>query len=212
MSGMPQSSPSRSMVGSSPMSMPPTMSMAVLRPVSRPEGVVTIGVVLDIPQPHGDFLQQRRADFGDPLAAQIPPHITLLPPTEVPEGEDQAIQDHLQAVAALTAPVRVLLAGTGSFRPVSPVVFVQLAEGAEQCEDLQRLLRTGPLKRALDFDYHPHVTVAHHLDDVAMDRAEAELADYRAEIRFTGMNFYEHDGDEVWRLRRRFAFGADEDD
>ncbi len=186
---------------------PPTMSMAVLKPaVGQSDDVVTIGVVLDIPQPHGDFLRACRADFGDPLAAEIPPHITLLPPTPVPEDEDQAIQDHLAAVAAVTAPFSVCLAGTGSFRPISPVVFVKLEDGAEHCADLQRLLRTGPLKRSLDFDYHPHVTVAHHLDDAAMDRAEETLRDYRAEFQVTGLNFYEHDGDGVWELRRRFTF------
>ncbi|GLY13081.1 phosphoesterase [Kineosporia sp. NBRC 101677] len=185
------------------------MSMAVLRPApEQADDIVTIGVVLDIPQPHGEFLRQRRAAFGDPLAAEIPPHITLLPPTPVPEDEDQAIQDHLAAVAAVTAPFRIALAGTGSFRPISPVVFVKLAEGAEHCADLQRLLRTGPLKRTLEFDYHPHVTVAHHLDDAAMDRAEAELLGYQAEFEATGLNFYEHDGDGVWQLRRRFGFRA----
>ncbi|GAB3237863.1 2'-5' RNA ligase family protein [Kineosporia babensis] len=183
---------------------PPTMSMAVLRPPA--DDVVTIGVVLDIPQPHGDFLRRCRADFGDPLAQEIPPHITLLPPTPVPHDEDQAIQDHLAAVAAVTAPFRIVMSGTGSFRPISPVVFVKLGEGAEHCADLQRLLRTGPLKRTLEFDYHPHVTVAHHLDDAAMDRAESALADYQAQFEATGLNFYEHDGDGVWQLRRRFGF------
>ncbi len=187
---------------------PPTMSMAVLRPPA--DDVVTIGVVLDIPQPHADFLRRCRADFGDPLAEAIPPHITLLPPTPVPEDEDQAIQDHLAAVAAVTAPFGITLAGTGTFRPISPVVFVTLEDGAEHCADLQRLLRTGPLKRTLEFDYHPHVTVAHHLDDAAMDKAEQELGDYRARFEATGLNFYEHDGDGIWQLRRRFGFRAAE--
>ncbi|MBT0767962.1 2'-5' RNA ligase family protein [Kineosporia sp. J2-2] len=183
------------------------MSMPV---VPRPDDdLVTIGVVIDIPQPHSDFLRQCRADFGDPLAAVIPPHITLLPPTLVPQADDQAIEDHLRAVAAVTAPFSITLAGTGSFRPVTPVVFVKLEDGAEHCADLQRLLRTGPLKRTLPFDYHPHITVAHHLDDTAMDRAEAALADYRSTVGLTGLNFYEHGRDGVWQLRRRFAFRAD---
>lgn len=182
---------------------PPTMSMAVIRPLS--EDVVTIGVVLDIPQPHADFLRQCRADFGDPLAAEIPPHVTLLPPTQVPADDDRAIQDHLRAVTSVTPPFRMTLAGTGSFRPISPVVFVTLEDGAEHCADLQRLIRTGPLKRPLEFDYHPHVTVAHHLDDAAMDRAEAELAGYRSSFDVTGLNFYEHGKDGVWQLRRRFG-------
>ncbi|GLY27819.1 2'-5' RNA ligase family protein [Kineosporia sp. NBRC 101731] len=186
---------------------PATMSMALVRPVS--EDVVTIGVVLDIPQPQADFLRQSRAGFGDPLAAEIPPHITLLPPTQVPAGDDQAIQDHLRAVAAVTTRFSITLGGTGSFRPISPVVFVKLEDGAEHCADLQRLIRTGPLKRALPFDYHPHVTVAHHLDDPAMDRAESELADYRSTFDVCGLNFYEHGRDGLWQLRRRFGFKGD---
>jgi hypothetical protein len=46
------------------------------------------------------------------------------------------------------------------------------------------------------------------LDDAAMDRAEQTLGDYRAEFEVTGLNFYEHDGDGVWELRRRFTFRA----
>ena len=44
----------------------------------------TIGVALPIPEPHGSELQAYREFFGDPLAASIPTHITLLPPTPVP--------------------------------------------------------------------------------------------------------------------------------
>jgi 2'-5' RNA ligase len=185
----------------------PTMSMSV-RPAAADDGVVTIGVVLDIPEPFGSFLRTSRADFGDPLAQAIPPHITLLPPTEVPPGIGRAINDHLAAVAAVTDPWTVELAGTDTFRPVSPVVYVRVVEGADGCEDLQRLIRTGPLTRALKFPYHPHVTVAHHLDDDALDHAQETLKDWSARFTVAGLGHYEHGLDGVWRLRRRFSFGA----
>jgi 2'-5' RNA ligase len=185
----------------------PTMSMSV-RPASAEDDVVTIGVVLDIPQPFGEFLRRSRAEFGDPLARAIPPHVTLLPPTDVDPGVSRAINDHLVAVTAVTAPFTIRLSGTDSFRPVSPVVFVQLDQGVEGCDDLQRLVRTGPLSRRLEFPYHPHVTVAHHLEDAALDRAQQELADYRAEFVVGGLGLYEHGRDGVWRLRRRFTFSG----
>jgi len=185
----------------------PTMSMAVRRP-SAEDDIVTIGVVVDIPQPYAQFLRRSRAEFGDPLATAIPPHVTLLPPTDLIPGTRHAVTDHLAAVAAVTAPFTIRLAGTDSFRPVSPVVYVGLDTGRENCDDLQRLIRTGPLTRALQFPYHPHVTVAHHLDDEALDRAQASLADYQAEFPVTGLGLYEHGRDGVWRLRRRFSFSG----
>jgi 2'-5' RNA ligase len=185
----------------------PTMSMSV-RPPTLEDDVVTIGVVVDIPDPIGKFLRNSRADFGDPLATAIPPHVTLLPPTDVAPGIGRAVNDHLAAVAAVTAPFRITLHGTDSFRPISPVVFVKVEDGAESCADLQRLVRTGPLTRQLQFPYHPHVTVAHHLTDDALDRAQKTLADYRAEFGVTGLGLYEHGRDGVWRLRRRFTFSG----
>ena len=185
----------------------PTMSMSVRRP-GLGDDVVTIGVVVDIPEPFRDFLRNSRADFGDPLATAIPPHVTLLPPTDVAPGIDRAINDHLTAVTAVTAPFRITLNGTDSFRPVSPVVFVRMEEGGPQCDELQRLVRSGPLTRPLQFEYHPHVTVAHHLSDEALDNAQKSLADYRAEFPVTGLGLYEHGRDGVWRLRRRFTFSG----
>jgi 2'-5' RNA ligase len=185
----------------------PTMSMSV-RPPSAEDDIVTIGVVVDIPDPVGGFLRKQRAEFGDPLARAIPPHVTLLPPTDMAPGSGRAVSDHLAAVAAVTAPFQIKLAGTDSFRPVSPVVFVRLEEGSEGCDDLQRLVRTGPLTRRLQFPYHPHVTVAHHLEDDALDRAQHSLADFAAEFIVAGLGLYEHGRDGVWRLRRRFTFSG----
>ena len=41
------------------------------------------GVAVTIPEPWSATLQRAREDFGDPMAAAIPPHVTLLPPTAV---------------------------------------------------------------------------------------------------------------------------------
>jgi len=167
----------------------------------------TIGVSIAIPEPYGSELQARRAGFGDPLAHAIPTHVTLLPPTEVADEAMSGVEEHLRAVAAGEHPFDLHLRGTGTFRPTSPVVFVQVARGIPDCERIEGRVRSGPLARELHFPYHPHVTIAHHLPDDVLDLAFRELAEYDAVFPVWGFSVYEHGADGVWRPRRDFEFG-----
>lgn len=169
----------------------------------------TIGVAIPIPDPYGPELQRWRESFGDPLATSIPTHVTLLPPTPVVGQDLDAIEEHLRCIAVGSAAFPIRLRGTASFRPVSPVVFVALAEGIGDCEALERQVRGGLLAhRTLEFPYHPHVTVAHHLPEDVLDRAFKELAGYEAAFEVWGFSLYEHGPDGVWRPQRDFVFGS----
>ena len=167
----------------------------------------TIGVAVAVPEPFGSHLRECRASFGDPEAERIPPHITLLPPTEVPHSHHNAVIAHLDRVAAASRAFTVQLRGTASFRPVSPVVFVQLVAGIAECERLETAVRSGPLARELLFHYHPHVTVAHHLSDDRLDLAAESLEGFDAVFDVTEFLLYEHGADGVWRPERPFSFG-----
>ncbi|MGW1881028.1 2'-5' RNA ligase family protein [Streptomyces sp. NPDC001970] len=173
-------------------------------------GTVTLGVSIAVPEPYGSLLQERRAGFGDPAAHGIPTHVTLLPPTEAEASALPSVEAHLTRVAAASTPFPMRLAGTGTFRPLSPVVYVKVVEGASACTQLQLRVRdaSGPLVRELQFPYHPHVTVAHGIAEEAMDRAYEELADYEAAWTCTSFALYEQGADAVWRKLRVFAFGS----
>ncbi|HET9379290.1 MAG TPA: 2'-5' RNA ligase family protein [Streptomyces sp.] len=173
-------------------------------------GTVTIGVSIAVPEPYGSELQALRAGFGDAAAHGIPTHVTLLPPTELDSAAVPAVEAHLGEVAAAGRPFVMRLSGTGTFRPLSPVVFVRVVEGGEACGWLQKQVRdaSGPVARELLFPYHPHVTVAHGIDEAAMDRAHAELGGYEAQWPCTGFALYEQGADRVWRKLREFAFGG----
>jgi 2'-5' RNA ligase len=173
-------------------------------------GTVTIGVSIAVPEPYGSLLQQLRTGFGDAAAHGIPTHVTLLPPTEVDGSALPAVEAHLTEVAAAGRSFPMRLSGTGTFRPLSPVVFVRVDEGAEACTWLQKQVRdaSGPVPRELQFPYHPHVTIAHGIDEESMDRAFEELADYRAEWSCTGFALYEQGPDGVWRKLREYPFGS----
>src|SRR5580704_2811658 len=113
--------------------------------------MTTIGILLVIPEPYGGELQVRRAAYGDPAVSGVPAHVTLLPPTEVEPGDLPRIEQHLAEVAAVHRPFRMRLRGTGTFRPVSQVVFVQVVAGTPECVALEAQVRTGVLARALQF-------------------------------------------------------------
>jgi len=172
----------------------------------------TIGVAVAIPEPWGTELQDYRTSVGDVTAAMIPTHITLVPPTEVDVVHLPEVVKLLAEVAAEVPAYRVHLRGTGTFRPVSPVVFVTLVEGISQCEQLAHAVRRGPLEVELRYPYHPHVTIAHDLEDGVLDRAFAELADFEAVFDVQRFHLYVHDELAGWRPTRDFALQATADD
>ncbi len=166
-----------------------------------------IGVAFAIPEPWTSELQGWRERLGDPNAG-IPPHVTLLPPTSLPEQTLSEVEDHLQAVAAAEQPFLMHLRGAATFRPVSPVVFVPLVRGGTECDRVQTTIRSGPLARELSFAYHPHVTVAHDLSEPALDDAVAALSTYEAHFTVRCFTLYEQDPHGRWRPQRDFPFGT----
>jgi len=166
------------------------------------------GVAVGIPEPWTGQLQGWRERLGDPNAHGIPPHVTLLPPTALRDADVEVVEEHLRVVAAGEQPFEIHLRGSGTFRPVSPVVFVTLAAGIADCERLEQQVRSGPLHRELRFPYHPHVTVAHDLPEPALDRAFDGLAGFDARFRVWGFTLFEQDRAGVWRPQRDFPFGG----
>jgi 2'-5' RNA ligase len=165
-----------------------------------------VGVVIAIPEPMAGELESWRASFGDPLAAVIPPHITLVTTTPVQDWEETT--RHVRRIARGQVPFHITLRGTGTFRPVSPVVFLRIAEGFDECVALHGKLQSGPLQRDLEFSFHPHITVAHDVSQAGMDAAEDRLADYEASFTANSMGLYEHDASGVWIQREELAFGG----
>jgi 2'-5' RNA ligase len=160
--------------------------------------VTTIGVSIAVPDPWGSDLQEYRVGLGDPTAAGIPTHVTLLPPIDVEDTLMSGIHEHLAAIASNAAPFAMRLRGTGTFRPVSPVVFVNVVEGISSCELLAAAVRRGPLAIDAQFPYHPHVTVAHHLDEPLLDRAFEELGGFDCRFTVDHFSMYVHESHAGW--------------
>lgn len=160
---------------------------------------IRIGVAVRVPEPFATVLRAARLRVGDPAADLIEPHITLLGPTVLPVAELPAVDAHLTAITSRRPPFVVHLRGTASFRPVSPVVFVEVVDGIGSCELLEGEVRSGVLDHELRFHYHPHVTIAHDVADAALDRAFDDLAQFEARFVVSDIHVYEHGADGMWR-------------
>lgn len=176
--------------------------------MSRLCEVTTIGVSIAVPEPWAGQLQDYRESLGDDTAATIPTHITLLPPVDADDALLPEVITRLELAAAEVEPFEVRLRGTGTFRPVSPVVFVGVVKGISECEVLSDMIRQPPLDLAADFPYHPHVTIAHHLPATLLDRAFAEQAAFDCAFWVEHFWLYTHDAGKGWLPTRDFGLGA----
>ncbi|BCJ37693.1 phosphoesterase [Actinocatenispora thailandica] len=167
-----------------------------------------IGVAIDVPEPWGSYLNRCRAQAGDPQAEYVPTHLTLLPPTEIGDDAEPVVERHLAQVAARHAGFSLLLRGTGTFRPITDVVFVAVAAGISECERLAADVRSGPLEREIKYPYHPHITVAQDVPQPALDQVFTDLAGFEVRFDVVGFRLFVHNGDSRWRPRRDFALTA----
>ena len=171
------------------------------------QGMVTIGITLDVPEPYGTQLREARRGFGDPRAEVVPAHITIIPPMDIPADAWPRVAHHIHEVACASSPFVIRLRGTGTFQPVSPVVFISLARGISDCEQLSGALRTGALKQPLTFAYHPHVAIAQELDEDTLEHAFTSMEDFDVTFMAHGFGVYVHQGDDEWQEIAHVPFG-----
>lgn len=174
-------------------------------------GLVRVGVMLAVAEPLGAELAHWRRVFADPLADAVPPHITVLPPALMPVRLLPEIVSHLADVACRCAPFTVELHGTGTFRPVSPVVFAALDAGAAECAELHRQVCRGPLAVPTQFPFHPHVTIAHGVAEPLLDKAQESLGDLHAAFDVDALDLYlagDADSGQPWVRHRRLELAG----
>jgi 2'-5' RNA ligase len=181
-----------------------TMTAIAKVVAARPDGMTTIGVAIGVPDPWATQIRTAREGLGDPQAHAIPTHVTLIAPADVPMQNLPAIDEHLAVVAGQMSPIRIQLRGTATFRPVSPVVFLNVVQGISGCERLEKAVRRGPLLRRRRFPYHPHVTLVHNMADEVLDQAFDLYADFSATFVADCFTLYQQDSQGVWHSIRTY--------
>ena len=167
---------------------------------------MTLGVAIEIPEPYGSAIDTARLGY-EPSMGRMPAHITLLPPIDVDSDVLPGVIEHLSSVASRLSPFDVELHGTGTFQPVSPVVFIALSRGISSCERAEAQVRTGLLAVESRFPYHPHVTLAHDVSDALLARAFDDFMDFRARFTVAQMHLFSLHEDG-WHPLQGFYFAG----
>ncbi len=128
-------------------------------------------MVLD--PPVADEVDGLRRALGDTSLGRIPPHLTLVPPVNVPAASVSGALAVLRRAAAATPPLRLTLGPVLTFAPASPVLYLAVGGDLEGLRSLRDAVFSPPLARPLTWPWVPHVTVA---DDAAGERTEAATA------------------------------------
>ena len=165
----------------------------------------TIGVAVAIPEPWASQLQDYRASIGDTTAEMIPTHITLVPPTR--SSSDLAeVEPHLDEVAAGHDAFVVHLRGTGTFRPVSPGrLRDRWPRASPSASSSPPAYAAARSPSSSTFPFHPHVTIAHHLEDPSSTGPSRSSRPSSAPSTSTDFHLYVHDDEVGWQPDRSFA-------
>ena len=166
-----------------------------------------LGVVARLPEPLGIHVQAWRRALGDPTAARIGPHLTLVPPQTVAGRDLDRAVALVERAAEGAVPFLVELAGTATFLPGSPVAYLVVREGGPALETLEAALRESPLDRRTH-PFHPHVTLVQDLPPDRIEAAAADLAGFRAAFPVRDLAVLREERDRSWRPLATVPVGA----
>lgn len=174
-----------------------------------------VGVVLPVPEPVATEIDGLRRALGDGALGRIAPHLTLVPPVNVPVEEMDLATEVLRAAAGVNGPLVVQLGPPTTFWPVTPVVFLGVSDaegvGPGETERLHRLRRSvfrGPLERTLTHDFVPHVTLADELAEARIAPAVAALSDFWRTVRFDRVALLQEGVGRRWSPLFEVSLGA----
>jgi 2'-5' RNA ligase/L-amino acid N-acyltransferase YncA len=151
----------------------------------------------------------RRA-LGARSLHRIAPHVTLVPPVNVPPAGAGEVLDTLRAAAAASGPITVELGGPATFLPRTPVVYMAVGGDVGALDRLRLRCAAGPLAPPAtrqERPFVPHVTIDQRATEERIALTLPALADYRDEFTFESVTLLEQDEHLVWHPAAVFALG-----
>ena len=158
-----------------------------------------LGVALLIPGRAAAEVDGLRGALGDGSLGRIAPHVTLVPPVNVPDGRLGEALAVLRSAATAVGSLRLRLGPVATFHPVTPVVYLAVGGDVDGLHRLRDGVFRTPLERTLTHPFVPHVTLA---DDMAPERippAVAALADAALDVTVDRVHLLREEAGRVWR-------------
>lgn len=115
-------------------------------------------LVAYVRNPVGEFVENLRRELH-PEMPHLAAHLTILPPRRLPGTEREAVEA-LTEICRRVEPFEIELGDVESFVPVTPTVFIRVAQDGQRMRDLHdRLGRDTALRGEEDWPYMPHMTI-----------------------------------------------------
>ncbi len=105
----------------------------------------------------GESVESLRRELHPDLP-HLPAHLTILPPRRLRGSEIMALET-LEDICSQVEPFEVTLGDVETFVPVTPTVFIRVAQGAYRMRELHDRLNTQELAAQEEWPYMPHLTI-----------------------------------------------------
>jgi 2'-5' RNA ligase len=126
-------------------------------------------------------VQTLRLALGDRRLGRIAPHVTLAPPSAVPEPDLAGVVAALHRAARVGGPFGCALGPPTTFLPATPTVHLPVGDPDGRLAALRNALADSPLRRDRR-PFSPHVTLVSGLDAERIAAACTLLAGYTASM------------------------------
>jgi 2'-5' RNA ligase len=168
-----------------------------------------LGVALLLGPPIADEVDGLRRALGDGALSRIPPHLTLVPPVNVPESALGATLAVLRQAAARApaAGLSLTLGPVRSFWPASPVLYLGVGGDLEALQALRDHVFVKPLSRLLTFPFVPHVTLADEASPAQLEAATTALSSYARVTAVDRVHLLREHAGRRWTAIADVAFG-----
>ncbi|MBZ5729213.1 MAG: 2'-5' RNA ligase family protein [Acidobacteriia bacterium] len=133
-------------------------------PWDGPARLNIFALVIYIPGPLGDFLDELRRD----LVPHYNPHahVSVLPPRPLAVPW-QIASEQVRTLTEGWEPFEIALTGLEVF-PVTDVIYLELGAGAAELRAMHAAMNTSTLAFQEPFPYHPHITLAQEIPHEAV--------------------------------------------
>jgi 2'-5' RNA ligase len=129
----------------------------------------------------GEFAEELRRDLN-PEHPDLPAHLTILPPRHLLGTEAEALET-IEDVCRKVDPFEVELGDVESFMPITPTIFIRVAQKAYRMRELHDHMNTGPLFTEEQWPYMPHLTIIKlpemNMAPEALEVARRRWAEYK---------------------------------
>jgi len=150
----------------------------------------------------GRFVERLRQELHPDLP-HLPAHVTILPPRQLCGSELFALQT-LEELCSRSEPFEIELGEVETFAPVTPTVFIDVAQSGDRLRALHNRLNTQALAAVEEWPYMPHLTIAKMTTQEQAGQAYLVARDRWAEfsgsrlVSIKELTFVREEGENHW--------------